>query len=301
MNAIMPTEQRKGILYALGCYVIWGTFPLFWYPLNQSAMPAQQILAQRITWSAIFAIILLLIFKQGKALLKAFGQPKVLATFALSSFLVAMNWLIYLWAIINHHVVEASLGYFINPLFSLLLGFLFFKEKLNRTQIIAVILASMGILWLVILAGNIPWVGLLLAASFGFYGLVRKLAPMPPLAGLTLETLLMLPFALAYLAWCGSQNILVFSELNALQKTVLFASGAATTIPLLLFAASARRISLSLLGILQNLAPVCQLLLGLLFGEQLVGAKLGGYSLVWLGVLVFLYGAWQQMKQAKLS
>ena len=290
------SEQRMGILYALGCYGIWGMFPLFWYPLNHSHIPAQQILAQRIIWSAVFSIVLLLWFKQGKNLLRAFRQPKTLLTFFLSSSLIALNWLIYLWALVHQHVVDASLGYFINPLFNVLLGFLVFRERLNFSQIVAVILAGLGIFWLAMLAGQVPWIGLLLAGSFGFYALVRKLAPMSPLVGLTLETLLMLPFASGYLIWCATQNHLVFDELNGLQKTILFASGAATTVPLLMFTAAAKRISLSLLGILQNISPTCQLFLGLLLGEQLNGLRLAGYSLVWVGVLFFLYGAWQNAR-----
>ena len=295
------SEQRKGIWLALACYGAWGLFPLFWYPLNHSAMPAEQILAQRIVWSSVFALALLLAFRQGKALVMAFRQPKLLATFALSSLLIAANWLIYLWAIIHHHVVEASLGYFINPLVNMLLGWVIFKERLNVWQMAAIALAVAGIVWLAIPAGQIPWVSLFLAFTFGLYGAVRKLAPMPPLAGLTLETLLLLPFALGYLAWCGTQNTLVFGELTLLQKVVLFASGAATTLPLLAFAAAAKRIALSLLGILQNLSPTTQLLLGLAFGEQLSGARLMGYGLVWLGVAVFLYGVWLQMKLEKAA
>ena len=258
-------------------------------------------MAQRIVWSSVFALALLLLFGQGKALVAAFKQPKLLGIFALSSLLIAANWLVYLWAIIHHHVMEASLGYFINPLFNVLLGFVIFKERLNMWQIIAIVLALAGIAWLAIPAGQVPWISLLLAFSFGFYGAVRKLAPMPPLAGLTLETLMLLPFALGYLAWCGTQNTLVFGELTLLQKIVLFTSGAATTLPLLAFAAAAKRITLSLLGILQNLSPTAQLLLGLAFGEQLSGARLMGYGLVWLGVAVFLYGVWLQMKQEKAA
>ena len=212
MSLSTQSEQRQGILLALACYGTWGLFPLFWYPLNHSPMPAEQILAQRIVWSSVFALALLLAFRQGKALVMAFRQPKLLATFALSSLLIAANWLIYLWAIIHHHVVEASLGYFINPLVNMLLGRVIFKERLNVWQMAAIALAVAGIVWLAIPAGQIPWISLFLAFTFGFYGAVRKLAPMPPLAGLTLETLLLLPFALGYLAWCGTQNTLVFGE-----------------------------------------------------------------------------------------
>lgn len=291
------TQQKQGILYALACYGAWGLFPLFWYPLNHSAMPAAQILAQRIVWSGVFAAALLLAFKQGQLLLNALRQVRLLAVFALSSFLIAANWLVYVWAITNNHILEASLGYFINPLFNVFLGALMFQERPTRLQTAAVALAFLGILWLAVPGGKMPWISLALAASFGFYGVVRKIAPMPPLAGLTLETLLLLPFALGYLAWRGAQGTLVFAELDALQKTVLFASGAATTLPLLAFAAAAKRIALSLLGILQNISPSAQLLIGLALGEHLDAGRLAGYGLVWAGVTVFLFDVWRQMKR----
>lgn len=291
------TQQKQGILYALACYGAWGLFPLFWYPLNHSAMPADQILAQRIVWSGVFAAALLLAFKQGRLLLNALRQMRLLAVFALSSFLIAANWLVYVWAITNNHILEASLGYFINPLFNVFLGALMFQERPTRLQTAAVALAFLGILWLAVPGGKMPWISLALAASFGFYGVVRKIAPMPPLAGLTLETLLLLPFALGYLAWRGAQGTLVFAELDALQKTVLFASGAATTLPLLAFAAAAKRIALSLLGILQNISPSAQLLIGLALGEHLDAGRLAGYGLVWAGVTVFLFDVWRQMKR----
>ncbi len=291
------TQQKQGILYALACYGAWGLFPLFWYPLNHSAMPADQILAQRIVWSGVFAAALLLAFKQGQLLLNALRQVRLLAVFALSSFLIAANWLVYVWAITNNHILEASLGYFINPLFNVFLGALIFQERPTRLQTAAVALAFLGILWLAVPGGKMPWISLALAASFGFYGAVRKIAPMPPLAGLTLETLLLLPFALGYLAWRSAQGTLVFAELDALQKTVLFASGAATTLPLLAFAAAAKRIALSLLGILQNISPSAQLLIGLALGEHLDAGRLAGYGLVWAGVAVFLFDVWRQMKR----
>ncbi|WII93112.1 EamA family transporter RarD [Kingella negevensis] len=288
-------EERKGLWYALGCYGVWGLFPLFWYPLNHSAMPATQILAHRIAWSAVFAVILLLAFKQGRVVVQAVKQPKLLGAFTLSSLLIAANWLIYLWAILNGHLLEASLGYFINPLVNVLLGRVVFKERLNPAQVGAVVLAVLGILWLAIPAGQIPWISLLLAGTFGFYGLVRKIAPMPPLAGLTLETLLLLPLALGFLVWCGMNGSFYFAELTALQLCILVLSGVATTVPLLMFAAGAKRIPLSLLGILQYVSPTMQLILGLLvFGETMNMGKLVGYGLVWAGVLVFLFGAWQQ-------
>ncbi len=290
---------RQGLYYALGCYLIWGLFPLYWYPINQSAMPADQILAQRIVWSAVFSVFLLCCFGGVRTVLRAFAQPKLLTVFALSSFLIALNWLVYLWAIMNHHILDAGLGYFINPLFNVLLGSVFLKEKLNRTQIVALLLALCGIWWLAYPAGKVPWVALLLAGSFGTYGLIRKRAPMDALPGLALETLLLFPFAAAYLWWCSFRQIMVFGQLNHLQIVILLGSGIATTLPLLLFASAAKRISLSLLGMLQYVSPTLQVLLGLLlFGERFSADRFIGYAWVWAGVAVFLWGMWRSRKAA---
>ncbi|AGQ38772.1 TPA: EamA family transporter RarD [Mannheimia haemolytica] len=283
--------KLQGWHYALLCYLTWGTFPIYWYPINQSGMPAEQILAQRVLWAALFAVFLLLIFQQGRAVINAFKQPKVLGLFVLSSFMIGVNWLVYLWAIVNEHILDASLGYFINPIFNVFVGRLILKEQLNKAQLLALLFAISGILWLAIPAGQIPWVALILAASFCIYGLIRKLAPMEPLSGLALETLLMSPFAITYLCFCYHQNILVFSELNPLQMAVLLCSGIATTLPLLWFAMGARRISMSLLGMLQYISPTLQFLCGvLIFNETLSAERAVGYILVWIGVGVFLLG-----------
>lgn len=295
-------NSRQGVWYALMCFIIWGSFPIYWYPLNQSPMPATQILAQRVLWSGVFAMILLLIFRQQSVLVHAFRQPRLLAIYGLSSGLIAVNWLVYLWAILHHRVVEASLGYFINPLVNIFLGWLVFKEQMGRWHVLALILASIGVLWLAILGGTMPWVAILLAGSFGLYAMIRKLAPMDALAGLTLETLLLLPFAGGYLLWCGWSGQLVFGELNGLQMSVLLCSGMATTIPLLCFNAAAKRIPMSLLGILQYVSPTMQMVLGLLlFQETMDGNRLIAYLWVWLGVAVFLWAMWRTMQQARDS
>lgn len=294
-----PEEARKGLLYALACYLMWGLFPLYWYPLTHSAISADQLLAQRIVWSAVFSVVLLIVFRQGETVRQAIRNRKLLLTFTASAFAISMNWLVYLWAITHNHVIDASLGYFISPLFSILLGRLFFNERLNRIQTAAILLAVVGVLWLAIPAGRIPWVAILLTVSFGIYGLLRKIAPLAALPGLALETLLMLPFALAYLAWTAYSGHIVFSELPSLPLTVLLGSGAVTTIPLLLFASGARRISLSNLGIIQYVSPTCQFLLGLsLFGEAFDLSRFIGYVWVWAGVAVYLFGIWQK-KQAE--
>lgn len=293
------SNKLQGWHYALLCYLTWGTFPIYWYPINQSGMPADQILAQRVIWSALFAVLLLLLFQQGRAIINALKQPKVLGIFVLSSFMIGINWLVYLWAIVNEHILDASLGYFINPILNVFVGRIVLKEQLNKTQLLSLFFAIAGILWLAIPAGQIPWVALILASSFCIYGLIRKLAPMEPLSGLTLETLIMSPFAMAYLYFCYTQNNLVFSELNTLQTTVLLCSGIATTLPLLWFAMGARQISMSLLGMLQYISPTLQFLCGvLIFNETLSIERSVGYLLVWIGVVIFLWGMRAKTKSA---
>lgn len=291
MTYTQPNEYRKGLLYALGCYLMWGVFPLYWYPITHSAISADQILAQRICWSAIFSIVVLVSMRQTGHLIHAVHNRKLLFTFIGSAFAISLNWLVYLWAITNNHILDASLGYFISPLVNVLLGFLFFKETLNRTQVAAIVLAIVGILWLAVPAGHIPWVSLLLAGSFGLYSLLRKLAPLDALTGMTLETLVLVPFALAYLLYVGQQGLLVFSSLEPLPMAVLIGSRAVTVLPLLLFAAGARRISMSDLGMIQYVSPSMQFVLGLtLFQEAFNVQKLVGYAWVWLGVAVYILG-----------
>lgn len=256
-------------------------------------------MAHRVLWSAVFAVLLLLLFRRAGKLTAAVKQPRTLAVFVLSALLIGSNWLVYLWAINNHHVLDASLGYFIGPLFNILLGCLFLRERLNLLQITAMLLALAGIVWLAWPAGKMPWIALLLASSFGFYSLVRKLAPVDALPAITLETLILLPLALAYLLWCAfNGNLTGFGSLNALQTAVLLGSGAATTLPLMLFTFGAQRISLSLLGILQYLSPTLQLTWAIwLFNESIGAERLTGYMLVWTGVAVFLYGAWRSARK----
>lgn len=294
-------KQNRGLgwQYAVGCFVIWGMFPLYWYPLNQSTMPAEQLLAQRVLWSAVFALLFLTIFRHWQVFGKVWCNAKVRNMLFCSSVLIAINWLVYLWAILNHRVLDASLGYCINPLFNVFLGRIFLKEKLNSLQITAIVFAGLGILWLAIPAGQIPWVALLLASSFGIYGLVRKIAPVDALSGLAVETVFMLPFALAYLIFTYVRGDFIWQELSHFQAALLFGSGLITVVPLLMFAAAAHRISLSLLGILQYISPTVQFFLGLfLFEERLDEQKLLGFILVWMGVLVFLYSLRKKRAEA---
>ena len=295
------SRQRQGLLYGLGCYVMWGLFPLYWYPLLSAPISASQILSQRIVWSSVFAVLLLLLLRQWPLLLSALRQPQTWRVFGASALLLGINWLMYMWAITHHHVIEASLGYFMSPLISIALGRVFLGERLLRIQMAAVVLLMVGVLWLAILAGHIPWVALVLSISFGFYGLLRKQAPLSALPGLALETLLMLPVAVGYLWWQSQQGQLVWQQLNAIQIGLLVGSGVVTTLPLLMFGAAAQRMSLAGIGVVQYVSPTLQFCLGLLvFHEAFSGSRFVGYVWVWMGVLLFVWGSWYRYRRVKL-
>ena len=302
MSLEQLSSTQKGTLYAVACYLIWGIFPLYWSPLK-GLIPADQLLAQRIVWSALFSAVLVVGTGKLRNLYSVFGNPRLLFMLVGSAASISVNWLVYLWAVTNGHVLDASLGYFISPLFNVLLGRIFFSERLNKPQMGAVVLVLVGILWLAIPAGSIPWVAILLTLSFGAYGLIRKLAPLDALTGMAMETLLMLPIAAIYLIYQGHLNQLVsLGDLSTLPLAVMIGSGAATTIPLLFFAAAARRISLSNLGMIQYMSPTMQFLLGLLvFHESFQLSRFIGYVWVWVGVALYLFGIFAAQKAARAA
>ncbi|WP_037588689.1 EamA family transporter RarD [Stenoxybacter acetivorans] len=294
------TQTQQGFLYAFCCYLFWGLFPIYWYPLLGQPIDAEQLLAQRIVWSSVVAVALLLMWRQGDVVWQALKQPKLWRIFLLSALTLSINWLTYLWAVTHNHVLDASLGYFMSPLVSIVLGCVFLKEVLSRVQLVSVILVSAGVLWLALLSGHVPYVALLLSISFGLYGLLRKQAPLPALAGLTLETLMMLPFALLFLAWVWIRNELVFSELPAIPLMLVIGSGVVTTLPLLLFAAGTKRISLVSIGMIQYVSPTLQFLAGLfVFHEAFNVPRFIGYLWVWAGVGLFVWSSVYRWRKAK--
>jgi chloramphenicol-sensitive protein RarD len=285
--------MQIGMLYAAGAYILWGLFPIYFKALLYFS--PLEILLQRVVWALVFILIVLALRRQWSWIGRVWRQPKVLAGFAASATLLSVNWYIYIWAVNNRHVVDSSLGYFITPLVNVLLGFLLLHERLRPIQWAAVILAAAGVAWLTWQAGHLPWIGLALAFSFGSYGLLRKTAALGPLEGLSLETLLLFPLAFGYLvmmAWNG-QN--AFLHAPTASKWLVAAAGPITAVPLLLFAAGARRIPMSTLGLLQYIAPSLQLLLGVwLYGEPFGGARADGFMAIWSALAVYtLEGFWQ--------
>jgi chloramphenicol-sensitive protein RarD len=277
--------MNKGIWYALGAYVFWGLFPVYWKVLHN--IPALQLLGHRIFWSFLLLMGVILLTRQWKEF-RATLNRRVLLTYSIAAVLIAINWLTYVWAIGKGFIVESSLGYFINPLFSVLLGVIFLRERLRLLQWIPIGLAAAGVLYLTFAYGSLPWIALSLAISFGLYGLVKKTAPLGSLHGLTLETgILFLP-AIGYLVFVQSSGQAAFLHSNTLTNLMLVGAGAVTVIPLLLFATAAKRIPLTMIGVLQYINPTMQFLLGtLVYKEAFDHNRLIGFGFVWAGLILF--------------
>ena len=289
--------MNTGIVYAALAYLSWGLFPLYFRQV--AAVPALEVVLHRTLWSLVFVLALLAVRRQWAWMREVLRQPRVLGAFALSALLLAANWLTYVWAVNNSHVVDASLGYFILPLVNVALGYVFLHERPRPGQWLAVTVAAAGVLWLTVLTGRLPWIALVLALSFGFYGLLRKVAVLGALEGLTLETVLLAPVTMAVLgvwAWQG-QGALVQGDAATLGWLVL--AGPVTAIPLLWFAAGARRIPLATMGILQYIAPSLQLALGVwLFHEAFDVSRLAGFVLIWAALLVYTLEGWWVRRRA---
>ncbi|MCG2585747.1 EamA family transporter RarD [Massilia sp. TS11] len=287
--------MRTGVLYGGLAFVIWGLFPLYFHLIAE--VPALQILAHRVLWCLLFLAGVLAVRRQWAWLPGVLARPRVLANCAGSALLLAANWFIYIWAINNGHVLDASLGYFINPLVNVLLGYVLLHERMRPAQWAAVGLAAAGVLWLAIQAGHMPWIALALALSFGFYGLMRKTAALGALEGLTIETLALFPLAAGYLLWQSAAGTNVFANADwGLTRWVLIGAGPVTAVPLLLFAAGARRIPLSLLGLLQYVAPTMVFLTGtLLFHEPFSSERLVGFLVIWAALALYAgEGLWRR-------
>jgi chloramphenicol-sensitive protein RarD len=264
---------------------MWGLLPLYFHLL--AAVPPLDIVLHRSLWSLAFVLVLLAALRRWTWLREIVRRPRAFGVAALSALLLSTNWLVYVWAVNNGRVVESSLGYFITPLVNVTLGYFLLHERLRPAQWCALAVASAGVLWLTIAAGSLPWVGLVLAASFGIYGLMRKTAPLGALEGLALETLLLAPFAASLLAWRASHGDGAFVG-DAWLLALLVASGPLTALPLLLFAAGARRIPLTTLGVLQYIGPTIQFALGVwLFHEPFGGSRLAGFALIWLALVIY--------------
>ena len=293
--------DRKGILYALGAYVLWGLFPVYWKWLQH--VPAVQVIGHRIGWSFAFLMIVILVSRQWMKFRSTLTW-RLLGIYSIAGLLLSINWLIYVWGVNSGNIVETSLGYFINPLLSVLLGLIFLRERLRPAQWIPISLAAIGVIYLTRAYGSMPWIALSLAFTFGFYGLVKKMSPLGSLYGLTLETGLVFLPALAYLIFVEITRQGSFAHTGIGTDLLLVGAGVVTTIPLLMFASAARRIPLTMVGIMQYIAPTIQFLIGVfVYKEVFSSSKLIGFSIVWIALVIFwLEGVfWRRAQKAVLE
>jgi chloramphenicol-sensitive protein RarD len=276
--------RNKGILFALGCYGIWGVFPAYWKLVAE--VPALQLVSHRLVWSFAFLMIVMTIMREWEPL-RAQTTPRALKLYFLSGALLTVNWLAYIYGVNTGRVVEASLGYFINPLVSVLLGVIFFRERLQPVKWLSIALAAAGVLYLTISYGQPPWISLILAFSFGLYGLIKKLAPLGALHGLTVETLAMFLPALGYLIFVEANGTGSFGHTTTFANVIMIMGGVITAIPLLLFAGAAKRIPLSMIGFMQYITPTMQLFLGVFaYGEPFTTERIIGFSIIWLALII---------------
>ena len=286
--------MNKGILYAAGAYIIWGLLPIYWKALDD--VPAGQILAHRIVWSLLFVGVVLTVRHNWAWLRGAVARPRVLLTFAVSGTLLAINWFVYIWSVNAGFIVETSLGYFINPFVNVLLGFIVLKERLRPAQWLALSVALAGVLYLTFSYGAFPWIALTLAFSFGTYGFIRKTATLNSAEGLFLETAVLFLPAFGFLLLQDSRGAGAFAHNGLTSTLLLMGAGIVTSVPLLLFAAGARRITLTSLGLLQYIAPTLQFLIGvLIFHEEFGMTRLIGFGLIWLALVLYsAESVWQR-------
>ncbi|WP_394219328.1 EamA family transporter RarD [Halobacillus trueperi] len=301
----MINEQKLGIFYTAGAYILWGVLPIYWKMIQE--IPAFEILAHRIVWSFLFMGLVIIIARKQKEFMRECRQilknKKQLIGITLASITISINWVTYILAVNTDHVVEASLGYYINPLVSILLGMIVLKEKFSKAQWLAFLLAALGVLYMTVNFGSVPWLALLLAFSFGSYGLLKKLVPLNAMFGLTIETLIVTPIAMVFLF---QQQTGQWSTIDFWSWTtaIVFGAGIVTAIPLLLFSAGAKRIPLSMVGFLQYFAPTIMLIIGIfLYDEPFTDVHAVSFTLIWAGLAVYTVTRVKRLKkyEAKAS
>ncbi|MCW8916386.1 MAG: EamA family transporter RarD [Magnetovibrio sp.] len=291
----------EGVMLGLGATCMWGLFPLVFKTVAH--IPALEVLAHRSAWSLVFVVLLMVLVGRRRELAsKTFYAPSILKTMAISGIAVAINWGVFIWAVANDLVLQSSLGYYISPLMSVVLGVVFLHEKLNPMAWMAVLMAAMGVLVLIVSLGLVPWVSIALAVSWAIYGLVRKTAPVGSLPGLYLETLLLLPLALAYIAWLGIVDGNAVFGSTWQDTTLLAGTGLVTALPLLLFARAARILRLSTVGVLMYIVPTGQFLLAVfVFQEPFTFVHLISFVLIWLSLALYGWGSSRKPKSPSTS
>ncbi len=300
----MLEEERKGVIWAIGAYLFWGILPIYWKWLGH--VPSEEILTSRVIWAFVFLLLYVLLMKNTKMfkedLLTLWQNQKAFWSLFFASALLSCNWFLYIWAVNHNHMVETSLGYYINPLISVMLGIFFLKERLSAAQKLAVVIAAIGVIILTISYGRFPWLAFGLAISFAIYGLMKKTIPLDAIRGLAIETMFMLPFAFIYYIYLLVSNRAVLLHHTIHTDLLLILTGAATAIPLVLFAKGAQRIPLYMIGFLQYIAPTSMLFLGvIIYGEAFNGIDILSFTLIWLALVIFTASKVMEARMKKLN
>jgi chloramphenicol-sensitive protein RarD len=279
-------DVKKGVWLGVGAYLVWGTFPIYWKLLSH--VSASVLICHRIMWSSLLLLSMIIVSRQWKSFRADVMKPRVFLAYSIAGILITVNWLTYVWSVNNGFIIETSLGYFINPIISVLLGVIFLRERLRAWQWLPIGLAFAGVAYLTVSYGGLPWIALTLAFTFATYGFVKKISPLGPLQGLALETTIMLAPAFLYASYASRSTNTPMLGANFLTGALLIGGGVVTTIPLLLFAAATQRIPLSVLGILQYISPTIQFILGVVvYHEPFTHAQLIGFSIVWTALAIF--------------
>jgi len=304
-NDTMVSQAEKtrsdtvlGVVYAASAFLIWGISPIYWKALR--ALPAFEIILHRMVWSFFLLVPLILIMRRWKDFIDALKNLRTLFSLLFTALIIGANWLLYIWAVNNDNLLQASLGYYMSPLVNVVLGTVFLKERLRPPQILAVLLAAAGVLYLTIYYGEFPWIALALSVSFGIYGLIRKIAPVGSLAGLTVETLLLSIPALVYLFYLDSQGVGTIFRVSLKLDLLLMGCAITTATPLLFFTLGARRLYLSTVGLLQYIAPTCMFLMAvLLFREPFVKAQVVTFIFIWTALAIYSTDSIRYYKRQK--
>ncbi len=297
---MIKTEKKplQGVHYGIGAYVLWGFLPVYWKLLQE--FPAGVILANRIIWSCFFVGGLLWYKNELKTALALFSDRKSIFLVTFSSLIISLNWFTYIWAVNSGFVIQASMGYYINPLMVVLMGTLIFKEKMDKPEKIALFLAFIGVMVITLEYGRIPWVSLILATTFSIYGLCKRVVQVGSFVALAIETLMIMPFALIYLSYMQQSGELVLGDISVTSWGLLMGAGVVTATPLLWFAIAAKSIPFSVLGFIQYLSPTISLLLGVfLFKEPFGVYHMISFSFIWAGLLLFTYVRTQKARKAR--
>jgi chloramphenicol-sensitive protein RarD len=282
----MSAEQRRGTWYAVAAYLLWGFVPIYWKWLD--TIPALQLICHRIVWSCALLIVIVTMSHDWGTLRDNVRSPRVIAIYTAAAITVSINWFVYVWAVNAGFIVQTALGYFINPLVSVLLGVLVFRERLRPWQWASIALASSGVLYLTFFYGSLPWIALALAVSFGTYGVLKKVAPLGAVPGLTVETGILLIPAAIYLLYVDRTGSGGFGHAGLARTLLMVGAGPVTTVPLLLFAAGVRRVPLSAMGMLQYITPTMQFLIGVwLYHEPFTRTQWVGFGMVWVALMMY--------------